>query len=487
VLAALLVLGATATAGAQSSGSSGSGPAASTSSSGPLPQGAGGGTSLTGSGWLADRSRTQGPGFRVGDFELHPGIGAEIGYDSNVYYAPDNPPRDPTTGAPIGGVTDSAILRVTPHLTFSTLAGERASGGGEGSQSASPPTVTLQGGISGAYYEFFNDSTRRNFALDVGLRLTVLPQRPFGFSVYDTFSRQIRPFVQNINPGTSMARDSNNAGLQLNFQTDGGVFQVIAGYDFGLSFYEDRAFQYGNSFLHTANLQQTFRFLPSTALVSDAQFQYNNYFSPGSSPVRISDSVMVRARAGLNGAITTNISFLAMAGYAAGFFLNNDPTYIQNFDGPVGQAQLSWQIVEGTRIAIGYDGDVTASVLGNYYRRDRGYLSFSTIIGGSFMLGVDGDVGYVQYGVITAQPGTPGGVLPGADSHGNPDRRDVRVNAGVFAEYRLTDWLGINTTLRYQGDFTDFHYNLGFMSMAPLVDPAGFNKFEAFLGVRVFY
>jgi hypothetical protein len=196
--------------------------------------------------------------------------------------------------------------------------------------------------------------------------------------------------------------------------------------------------------------------------------------------------MMVRTRAGLNGAITTNVSFLLTGGYAGGFFLNNDAAYVQNYDGPVWQAQLSWAITQGTRLAIGGDGDYSPSVLGNYSRRDRGYVSFSTIIGGVFLLGVDGDVGYVQYGAVTAP--TSSTMPVGMDSHGNFNRQDVRVNAGIFAEYRITDWLGINTTLRYQGDFTDYRYNLYVLTGGgALVDPAGYNKFEAFLGVRVFY
>jgi len=453
------------------------------STAAPAPAGASGGASTTGGGWLADRDSTQGPGFRVGDFELHPGIGVEVGYDSNLYYTDDHP--DPA--APWHRV-DTGILRVTPHLTFSTLTGDRARGGGEGTQSASPPTVTFSGGVSAAYYEFFADPNRRNLALDIGMRLTVLPQRPFGFSVYDTFSRQIRPFVENVNPQGGAARDSNNAGLQLNFQTDGGVLQVQAGYDFGLSFYEDSTFQYANAFIHTMTLQETYRFLPQTALLQDNQVRYNDYFNgrTGSSPVLLGDSWQVRSRVGLNGAITNDVSLTGMIGYAAGFFNNPSPTtYVQNYDGLVAQAQLSWQIVQGTRLALGYDRNYNTAQLGNYNSTDRGFVAFSTVIGGVFLLNVGGDVGYVDYGIIAPPPGST--MQVGSDSHGNPSRQDVRVNASIFAEYRLTDWLGINTTLRYGGDFTDYHYNVAVMSSGTILDPAGYNKFEAFLGVRVFY
>lgn len=447
------------------------------------PAGAAGGASSSGGGWLADRDRTQGPGFRVGDFELHPGIGVEVGYDSNLYYTDDNP----APGAPWHRV-DSGILRVTPHLLFSTLTGDRAGGEGEGSTSQAPPTVTFQGGISAAYYEFFADSNRRNLALDVGLRLTVLPQRPFGFSVYDTFSRQVRPFVENVNPGSGMARDVNNAGLQLNFQTDGGVLQVMAGYDFGLSLYEDGGFAYGNAFDHTMTLQENFRFLPQTALIQDNQVRYHDYLNAASasSPTRLGDSWTIRSRIGLNGAVTNNISITGMIGYAAGFFdTPSGGTYVQNYDAPVGQLQLTWNITQGTRLSLGYDRDFQPAVLGNYASRDRGYASFSTTIGGSFLLGVDADAAYVDYGVIASPVGSTTPV--GSNPDGSSTRSDVRVTAGIFAEYRFTDWLGINTTLRYMGDFTDWRYNVSVGTMGTILDPAGYNKFEAFLGVRVFY
>ncbi|MCZ7687701.1 MAG: hypothetical protein M5U28_56750, partial [Sandaracinaceae bacterium] len=35
-------------------------------------------------------------------------------------------------------------------------------------------------------------------------------------------------------------------------------------------------------------------------------------------------------------------------------------------------------------------------------------------------------------------------------------RTDIRLIGALFAEYRFTDWLGVNGTLRYTGSFTDF-------------------------------
>jgi hypothetical protein len=67
-------------------------------------------------------------------------------------------------------------------------------------------------------------------------------------------------------------------------------------------------------------------------------------------------------------------------------------------------------------------------------------------------------------------------------------RQDVRLAGGLFAEYRFADWLGVNATFRYQGQVTSYQYAiLDGMGMSVFLDPAQFNKFEVFGGVRVFY
>jgi len=420
--------------------------------------------------WLADRGRTEGPGFRVGDFELHPGIGAEVGWDSNLFYTQD-----------AGDVVDTGILRVTPHFLFSTI-GQRRRQEGEARDDTggSPPTVAFRGGISAAYYEFFARPDRRNLDINGSLRLQVLPDRPFSFTIWDEFVRGIRPFTEDFAMGASQARIGNQAGLDLAFQTDGGVVQIRAGYQFGLDFFEDSRFQYGNSFTHTVTLQESFRFLPQTALIHDTSVYIQDYFGNIlTAPTLITDNVRLRTRIGMNGAITESINLQAMVGYAAGFYnarITGGMPYDQDYDSIVAQVQLGWTIMEGMRLALGYDRDFFSSFIGNYYSRDRGYLNFQMLLGGAFLLALDFDVGYLDFATIR---GTDG--LPVIDSTGGV-RADIRIGGGLFAEYRFTEWLGVNATFRYTGQLTPYQYsNVGF------VDPAQFNKIEVFGGVRVFY
>src|SRR5262245_8622904 len=95
--------------------------------------------------WLRDRRYTEGIGYRVGDFELHPGAAAEFGFDSNYLRRP--------AGAADFPVLPSLRLRITPSFSVSTLGKQRREDGAGGS---SPnPSVEFRGGASLTYNEFF--------------------------------------------------------------------------------------------------------------------------------------------------------------------------------------------------------------------------------------------------------------------------------------------------------------------------------------------
>jgi hypothetical protein len=428
--------------------------------------------------WLSDRSRTEGPGFRLGDFELHPGIGVELGYDSNIYNTDD--------GATVPAeYRDSGILRATAHLLVSTRGAQRRTegeaGGGEGAP-ASQPDVTFRGGLSGSFYHYFNDIDRTNMEIDASLALGILPGRVVSIDISENFGRSIRPFTEVIGlrgmvPG-SYARLRNDAGVRFNFSTSGEVLKIAAGYNFALDYFEDQQFQFGNNFRHTLTLTETFRFLPETGIFHETQFVILDYFGGvGSGSTLVNDGFLLRSRLGVNGALTNELSFLVAAGYGAGFYNSAGP-YDQDYESVTIQAEVRWQIAEAARLAFGYDRDFQPSFVGNWYQRDRGYANFQMLFERSFLIGVSASVGYYTFGAAI----DPDGVMVGTTLN----RSDIRVEAQLFAEYRFTDWLGVNGTLGYIGNFTDYVYLVevpGGMAM----DPAAFNKFEAWLGVRAFY
>jgi hypothetical protein len=81
--------------------------------------------------WLKDRRYQEGSGIRVGDLELHPGIGGEIGYDSNWFLrthktAPAG--QEFVNGPPNNEAVGAGVLRLTPSFSVSTLSPQRLEG-----------------------------------------------------------------------------------------------------------------------------------------------------------------------------------------------------------------------------------------------------------------------------------------------------------------------------------------------------------------------
>lgn len=412
-------------------------------------------------GWLDDRERAEGRGFRVGDLELHPGLGAEVGWDSNVYYQEADP-------------QDSAVLRVSPHLFLTTLGRERM----EEAEASELPRLVFDTGISGSFYHFFIDEARDNLAGAAQLNLEVNPKRPVSMRFYDQYSRTIRPFT-DAERGTdpySFARDRNVAGVEASLFSPGRILGGGLGYSFGFDLFEDDAFRFGDNLQHNISGNLSWRFLPQTAIVYETDLYLLNYTSPDDSSATslLIDNERYHSRLGINGALTQQLSFSLFGGYAVGFYDVAD-----DYDGLTAMAELRWNPRDDLKLSLGYDRDYFASFIGNFYSRDRGYTSVELMLLGSFLLGIEGDIGYYSYGIALA----PDGALLG----NQPYRDDIRVTGRLFAEYRLQSWIAFSGSLGYSGGFTDFDYLVDAGTGAVLFDPAGFNKFEAWFGTRIYF
>ncbi len=198
------------------------------------------------------------------------------------------------------------------------------------------------------------------------------------------------------------------------------------------------------------------------------------------------DSQPVRARLGINGLVTNHFALLAMAGWGASFYQNSTRT-VSDFDSVIAQGELKWFILPQptlapdqatvglSSIAVGYIRDFHNSYLGDYYSQDRGYAAFSYFLGGQVLLSLQAGISHNTY---------PASVFAAGVAALRPGFSQNRVDSTLFAEYRLSDTFGINTTLRYNAALGDQRIN---------IDPAGtqqdnlkFSRFEAYLGARWF-
>lgn len=423
--------------------------------------------------WLKDRRYTEGIGYRVGDFELHPGIAGEFGYDSNFFH------RGPADeGGPVGAMR----LRITPSFSLSTLSKQRLEAGG------APPSVEFRASVSATYNEFFPVSgpqegkdrmaDNRNVSGNLDLQLTILPKRPWSGMIYAGAARALTPSNQGL-ASDSFNRITPRAGGELIWTPGSGLFDWRLGYGFTGTLFESDAFSQLTNLQHQIQTRGRWRFLPRTALIYDARLGFISYTNP--SPNGKTASRPLRSTIGVNGLITSSFSALAFVGWGTSFYSTPVGGDEQNFNSVIGQVELKWFITPNpssdpgaatlslSSLSVGFSRDFHDSYIGTYFERDRGYANLSYFFGGRYLVVVDAGAGPIIYPPIEG--------LTGLEQGGT----NVRVDASVFGEYRFKDSFGLNATVRYGQNFGETP-----ITIAGQTDELKWQQIEAYLGFRWF-
>lgn len=448
---------------------------------------------------------SEGAGIRTGDVELHPGIAAEGGYDSNYFLRTDKSGPNLVNGATGFPVQGSPVMRITPSLSLSTLGQQRKEG-----DKSEPPTVNFRLGASGTYREFFGQLTpeQRNFSADVNARLDILPARPVGGSIFASYDRVIQPNPAQPagNPDLAYNRDSLTAGAEIAVQPGGGTLDFHLGNTFTDTLFEETAGQAYGSYLDNVYLKGRWKFRPRTALIYDGSFgflHYNNTAAAGANAAvtQLNDSTPIRSRLGVNGLITPRFSLLAMVGYGGSFFTPAAaaPAPPRQYDSVIGQAELKFYLTAQpglesgppsltlSSLAVGYTRDFLTSYLANFYGSDRGYLKFSYFFAGRALISLEGGAGAVEYPEMF-YPGTATSVNFNGTNPANQGFTDIRIDGTLFGEYRFTNYFGVNLTAKYTTELSNVVFQL-----APAV-AGGFpeeyamqwQRLEIYAGVRFF-
>lgn len=412
-------------------------------------------------GWLSDRNA--GPGFRVGRLEIHPSVSAEIGYDSNVFLQDTN-----TEG--------SAVLRLTGGVSLTTLGAERQ----QEAETTTPPRVEFGGGLNVAFLHYFNTSNRSNVAGDLNLRLSVLPAGRFGFTLTETLSRTVRPFVDaSAASNPSYGQNISNTALLFHLQSPGRTLVGHLGYRLGATFFDSSIFNANNSLTHTVVSDMSWTFFPRTALLWDFSTSFLRYMNDDEAYQLLQDATIVRTSAGVNGVLSTKVSARLMLGYVAALYAG-DTT--DDFDGITARAELRLRPRDTISLNFGYAHDLAPSFIGNFVTQDSLYAQLQMMFAGRVLLGLQLTGSYNRSGVALQADGT--------SLLGNSLRRkDFRTTAQLYGEYRVLSWLAILAQVEYQGDITDYRFELPVtMPGSVIPDPgAGYQRVEAWLGARVSY
>jgi hypothetical protein len=414
--------------------------------------------------WLGSPDFSEGAGIRAGNFELHPSIGAEFGYDSNFTRASES--ENPV---------DVLKLRITPSITLSTLGKARRN-------TQDRPNLIFTGGAHASYFELFPlDSEeseirkRRNVGAGLDFKLDVFPFRKVGFDLFGGWRRVIQAEGRSTDlAGEGFNRDTFRYGGGVTWRPGGGLFEWRGGYTGLFNYFENDAFASLQNLHHELNTRGRWRFLPRTALLFDTSYTFVRY-SKGDTVQ--TDGEILRSRLGFHGLVTYHLALMGMVGWASTFYRSHSGSIQpRQYDAPVAHAEARWfiqprpdldnaSITSGlSSVALGYTRTVSNSYLGSFYQRDRGYLQFS-----AFLLGAV--AGGLEFGVSrVAFPEARGG---GVDT---PNVTQLRLDANVFGEYRFTETLAANAT---------FMYDQVNSSEIPTED-LDYKRWQAYVGLRWF-
>lgn len=445
--------------------------------------------------WVEDPDIGEGTGIAMGDFELHPSFAAEFGYDSNYLR---RGPRDlGVDGQPLP-IIGSLRLRLTPSLRIATATAHSRS------DSAPAPVARFRlNTVASAGYSIFipledtdEFEDRGRLGGGVGAGFELFPVGKVTWDVHGAYSHTVDP--SSVAGGElDFDRHSLNAGTGVTWRPGGGLFEWRLGYDWRGTYFTEDDYDTLDNGQHTVGTKGRWRFLPRTALLFDSRYRFVHYFDESSEQVQVGGET-IQSQVGLAGLFTNRFAFRVMGGWAASFF-DAQPGLRNNFDGPVGNAEIKWFMTPSrgdvpdsatfhlSSVAVGYSHDYGHSYLGPFYASDRGYLAFKYFIGNAVATSLQGYVAYNTYpDFIYVANGPP-----------QTDVSETRVGGTLFAEYRVTSNVGINATLAYDRNISDDAFRLAPNDMPDPNDPNAqpnlsqdgleYQRFQAFAGIRMFW
>ncbi len=404
---------------------------------------------------IAPIAIVEGAGVKVAEGTvLHPQLGVEAGYNSNVFYTDQN-----TIGA--------GLIRVMGEVGTASLSPQRLGTTDSDVDSSAAAKADVgdfqyRADLRMSYDQYLSSNSQVTSQGGLGIgayfRGIVHPNQPVQFAVVDSFQRLIRP--TNFESNTNTDRDVNQLKLQLQYAPTGRSLSAILHYQNVIDAFESSNQQFANRFQNTLGLRVNWKILPQTLLYVD--FSEGIYTGLGSSSQKVT-SYPLLAVAGIETLLTPKITFWSRVGYTNGFY-STGPSY----SAAVFNAWLSYHFTERDRIALLYSYNHNDSINANFYRDHDIRFNYEHPLAPFDFLAQAGLIFREYSGVIAAGPQT----------------RDDTLGL-VYGEimYNFRDWLAASVSYQLLVDSTNYRY-------APVagqsVNP-GYLQHEILLGIRAAY
>lgn len=173
-------------------------------------------------------------------------------------------------------------------------------------------------------------------------------------------------------------------------------------------------------------LEARWKFLPKTAVVLDATFDFRNYFvATTNQPAQL-----LKAQAGLQGLVTTKIATVAKLGWSYDF-APTTPGRNAGANTFIAHAEITYLMNEASNIKGGYLRTVEPVPLLRGYQDDRAYAEARFLFQGRLLLRAYGAFDLLSFAGVAQTPPAP--PLPG--------RTDTGITIDASAEYQIFPWL----------------------------------------------
>ena len=370
---------------------------------------------------LAARSYGGGPamgtangpfGVKLGEGSLlHASLGADVGYDSNVFFS--------------AKPTSATVAHVTPAADISNASRD----------GTAPDAVYYDLSANLVYREYLSggDAVRQQRAFNptVAGLLRFSSKQTLSLSLSDAFTRSQDPPYQEGLP--AIAHDRNAATLQLKLAPGGGRIQVLLGFMNVLDMYETDPYKSGSNMTNTGMFDLSWRWLPKTALFVQVTQGAVTYLESNNGKFA---SYPFRATAGLRGLLTQKLALKLAAGYGYGFYASGAAN-TSGFGDVILVGELNYIMSMTTAAGLGYTHEFQNSPLvGDFYDLDAVYGALRELVGGRVAVSASGRFEYRAY--------------HGAEA-GIQGRIDKIVTAGLTADYMIQRvfYLGVGYTLSF--------------------------------------
>ncbi len=343
----------------------------------------------------------QGPGYKVGEGTVvHPTVGAETGFISNVFYEDTSP-------------IAAAILRLTGDLAFASADIEDEAVGLNENE-GEPPKYDFSAGLRMTYEEYLSGERtvqdQRNLGIGANIALTVFPQGKVRFSISDNFIRTNRP--TNFESSRLLSRNVNHIKAGIAIQGKDSSLKTSFRVENTIDFFESTGAGIANRQQSLLGARLDWQFLPITRFYFDASYGLYSAIGNGT---RVS-ATPLRLILGADTAITERTTVKVYSGFVTGFYASG-ADYLTAAYG----AEFGLRYSPVGRATLGYKHDFVDSINANFYSDHalelkvdqqvsralvtakaqailRSYQGISPLIGAStrddFILGVGVDAGY---------------------------------------------------------------------------------------------